>query len=199
MVTRFPVSSITIVLIADVDNSICISIFNMVTENFDQDNMLGAVGLNKQDMVNFAEQIKSLSKAASEGDLKSIAQQGLKFTGQMAKSPLSKFFSIAYKMAKSFNSIGGVFGNIASPVSEVTTEVAEKAQTIGDKVKNVAKDTWDKLKEGAKSFWAGIFGNNDSTSGSGSNLRRVRAIINGEVKAVTVCAKCLRSGKIVRA
>lgn len=157
------------------------SIFNMVTENFDQDNMLGAVGLNKQDMVNFAEQIKSLSKAASEGDLKSIAQQGLKFTGQMAKSPLSKFFSIAYKMAKSFNSIGGVFGNIASPVSEVTTEVAEKAQTIGDKVKNVAKDTWDKLKEGAKSFWAGIFGNNDSTSGSGSNLRRVRGGASGFV------------------
>ena len=31
------------------------------------------------------------------------------------------------------------------------------------------------------------------------NLRRVRAIIDGEVKAVTVCAKCLRSGKIVRA
>lgn len=31
------------------------------------------------------------------------------------------------------------------------------------------------------------------------NLRRVRAIINGEVKAVTVCAKCLRAGKIVRA
>ena len=31
------------------------------------------------------------------------------------------------------------------------------------------------------------------------NLRRVRAIINGEVKAVTVCAKCLRAGKVVRA
>jgi len=32
-----------------------------------------------------------------------------------------------------------------------------------------------------------------------ANLRSVKAIINGEPKKVTVCAKCLRSGKIVRA
>ena len=31
------------------------------------------------------------------------------------------------------------------------------------------------------------------------NLRTVKAIINGEPKRVTVCAKCLRAGKIVRA
>ncbi len=31
------------------------------------------------------------------------------------------------------------------------------------------------------------------------NLRRVKALINGEAKRVFVCAKCLRSGKIKRA
>ena len=31
------------------------------------------------------------------------------------------------------------------------------------------------------------------------NLRTVKANINGEVKRVTVCAKCLRSGKVQRA
>lgn len=31
------------------------------------------------------------------------------------------------------------------------------------------------------------------------NLRNVKAIINGEPKKVSVCAKCLRSGNIVRA
>lgn len=31
------------------------------------------------------------------------------------------------------------------------------------------------------------------------NLRKVKAIVNGQPKRVTVCAKCLRSGKIVRA
>lgn len=31
------------------------------------------------------------------------------------------------------------------------------------------------------------------------NLRTVKAIINGEPKKVTVCAKCLRAGKIKRA
>ena len=31
------------------------------------------------------------------------------------------------------------------------------------------------------------------------NLRTVKAEINGEVKRVSVCAKCLRSGKIKRA
>ncbi len=31
------------------------------------------------------------------------------------------------------------------------------------------------------------------------NLRRVKAIINGEVKKVSVCSKCLRSGKVKRA
>ena len=31
------------------------------------------------------------------------------------------------------------------------------------------------------------------------NLRRVKALINGEPKAIYVCSKCLRSGKITRA
>ena len=31
------------------------------------------------------------------------------------------------------------------------------------------------------------------------NLRRVRALINGEVRRVWVCARCLRSGKITKA
>ena len=32
-----------------------------------------------------------------------------------------------------------------------------------------------------------------------ANLRMVKAVIDGEVKRVPVCAKCLRSGKVVRA
>ena len=31
------------------------------------------------------------------------------------------------------------------------------------------------------------------------NLRNVKAIIDGEVKTIPVCAKCLRSGKVTRA
>ena len=31
------------------------------------------------------------------------------------------------------------------------------------------------------------------------NLRRVKAIIDGNVKTISVCAKCLRSGKVKRA
>ena len=31
------------------------------------------------------------------------------------------------------------------------------------------------------------------------NLRSVKAIINGEPKKITVCAKCLKNGKIKRA
>ena len=31
------------------------------------------------------------------------------------------------------------------------------------------------------------------------NLRKVKAIVNGEPKRITVCAKCLRSGKVTRA
>ena len=31
------------------------------------------------------------------------------------------------------------------------------------------------------------------------NLRTVKAIVNGETKRITVCAKCLRSGKVNRA
>lgn len=31
------------------------------------------------------------------------------------------------------------------------------------------------------------------------NLRTVKAIVNGETKRMTVCAKCLRSGKVNRA
>ena len=31
------------------------------------------------------------------------------------------------------------------------------------------------------------------------NLRRVKAIVNGDVKTISVCSKCLRSGKVKRA
>lgn len=31
------------------------------------------------------------------------------------------------------------------------------------------------------------------------NLRRVKAVINGQPKRIHACAKCLRSGKVVRA
>ena len=31
------------------------------------------------------------------------------------------------------------------------------------------------------------------------NLQRVRAIVNGEVKRINVCTRCLRSGKVQRA
>lgn len=31
------------------------------------------------------------------------------------------------------------------------------------------------------------------------NLRTVKALVNGEPKKITVCAKCLRSGKVKRA
>lgn len=31
------------------------------------------------------------------------------------------------------------------------------------------------------------------------NLRSIKAVIDGEPKRITVCAKCLRSGKVTRA
>ena len=31
------------------------------------------------------------------------------------------------------------------------------------------------------------------------NLRRIKAIVNGDSKTIHVCTKCLRSGKVVRA
>ncbi len=31
------------------------------------------------------------------------------------------------------------------------------------------------------------------------NVRKVRAVVNGSVKSVYVCTRCLRSGKVVRA
>lgn len=31
------------------------------------------------------------------------------------------------------------------------------------------------------------------------NLRKVKALVNGESKRISVCTKCLRSGKITRA
>lgn len=31
------------------------------------------------------------------------------------------------------------------------------------------------------------------------NIRKVRAIVNGQPKKITVCAKCLRSDKVTRA
>ncbi len=38
-----------------------------------------------------------------------------------------------------------------------------------------------------------------STRSVKPNLRTVKALVNGEPKRVTVCAKCLRDGKIKRA
>lgn len=32
-----------------------------------------------------------------------------------------------------------------------------------------------------------------------TNLRRVKAIVNGSPKTINVCTKCLRSGKVTRA
>ncbi len=31
------------------------------------------------------------------------------------------------------------------------------------------------------------------------NLRRVKTLVNGQTKTIHACAKCLRSGKVVRA
>lgn len=31
------------------------------------------------------------------------------------------------------------------------------------------------------------------------NIKRVRAVVNGSVKSVNVCTRCLRSGKVQRA
>ncbi len=31
------------------------------------------------------------------------------------------------------------------------------------------------------------------------NIQRVRAVVNGEVKRINVCTRCLRSGKVERA
>ena len=31
------------------------------------------------------------------------------------------------------------------------------------------------------------------------NLRRVKAVVNGETKTIHACTKCLRSGKVARA
>lgn len=31
------------------------------------------------------------------------------------------------------------------------------------------------------------------------NLRKVKAVVNGDVQTISVCSKCLRSGKIERA
>ena len=31
------------------------------------------------------------------------------------------------------------------------------------------------------------------------NIRNVKAVVNGEVKQISVCSKCLRSGKVTRA
>ena len=31
------------------------------------------------------------------------------------------------------------------------------------------------------------------------NLRKVKAVIDGDVKTISVCSKCLRSGKVKRA
>lgn len=49
------------------------------------------------------------------------------------------------------------------------------------------------------------FGNNVSHSNRKTsrtwkpNIRKVKAVVNGENKTVTVCSRCLRSGKITRA
>ncbi len=31
------------------------------------------------------------------------------------------------------------------------------------------------------------------------NVRKVKAVVNGSVKSINVCTRCLRSGKVVRA
>lgn len=31
------------------------------------------------------------------------------------------------------------------------------------------------------------------------NVRKVRAVVNGSVKSINVCTRCMRSGKVVRA
>ena len=31
------------------------------------------------------------------------------------------------------------------------------------------------------------------------NVKKVRAIVNGSVKSINVCTRCMRSGKVVRA
>jgi len=31
------------------------------------------------------------------------------------------------------------------------------------------------------------------------NLRRVKAVVDGDTKTISVCAKCLRAGKVTRA
>lgn len=49
------------------------------------------------------------------------------------------------------------------------------------------------------------FGNNVSHSNRKTsrtwkpNIRKVKAVVNGENKTVSVCSRCLRSGKITRA
>ena len=49
------------------------------------------------------------------------------------------------------------------------------------------------------------FGNNVSHSNHKTsrtwkpNIRKVKAVVNGENKTVSVCSRCLRSGKITRA
>lgn len=32
-----------------------------------------------------------------------------------------------------------------------------------------------------------------------TNLRRIKAVVNGNTKTINVCSKCLRSGKVTRA
>ena len=50
-----------------------------------------------------------------------------------------------------------------------------------------------------------LSGNNDSHSHLKTkrswkpNIQRVRAVVDGEVKRVNVCTRCLRSGKVQRA
>ena len=79
-----------------------------------------------------------MSEMAKNGDIQGIAEDAFKMTASMRKSPLSKFFDIGFRMAKSFNSMGGIFDNILKPVSDVTGEFTDSAQTIGDKFKNIA-------------------------------------------------------------
>ena len=142
------------------------NIFNKVTENFNSDSILSAAGLDKQTMMSFSDQISKLSKAAEEGDLKTIGKSALKITGNLKASPMLSFFKMGYDMAKSFNSMGGIFGNIVKPIGEVTDEITDGSTSMLDKVKNIASDTWDKVKNAAKSFWSGLFGSDDSSTSS---------------------------------
>ena len=44
-----------------------------------------------------------------------------------------------------------------------------------------------------------VYGQNVSHSNRKTNIRKVKAIVDGTPKTVAVCSRCLRSGKVTRA